>query len=503
MKYSNPVIPGFHPDPSICRAGDDYYLSTSTFEYFPGVPVFHSRDLVNWTMIGHCLTKESQLDLKEIPSSGGIFAPTLRYHKGFFYMTTTVVGGKGHIIVKTEDPAGSWSEPVYVEGSGFDPDLFFDDGKVYFTREDIRGHGIRQWEIDIDTGRLIGEEKLIFDGYEDRLCEAPHIYKKDGYYYLLTAEGGTYRGHMITVSRSRRPEGPYEMCPRNPILTHRHHVLDAVQSVGHGDLIEAHDGTWWIVFLGTRPKGKWHVLGRETFLAPVEWDDEGWPVINRGEKIELEGNEAPSFCSGQRDQGDFFTDFRSPGLPKEMVFRRNPDKDRYVADYREACLKLLPGAPLFQSPASPFCGVRQRYFNTVSRCTVELPPDGFQGRAGLAAVMEDRHYYSIGVAREGDSLLLKVHLKIGSIEEVQTETILPDSNTYEITLQIETDENFYYIGFVSHGRFICLKKAESRYLSSETAGGFTGVVIGLFAESDTGTTSPAIFRNFSSGKAHR
>jgi len=180
VRYHNPVIPGFYPDPSICRVGQDYYLATSSFEYFPGVPIFHSRALVHWRQIGYCLTRDSQLPLHNVPSSAGIYAPTLRYHDGWFYMVTTNVQGGGHFYVKAQDPAGPWSEPIWIEGPWFDPDLFFDDdGRVYFSRMNM-GQGIYQREIDLMTGQLIGPERIIWPGFEDPYCEAPHIYKIGG-----------------------------------------------------------------------------------------------------------------------------------------------------------------------------------------------------------------------------------------------------------------------------------------------------------------------------------
>ncbi|HEY3390378.1 MAG TPA: glycoside hydrolase family 43 protein, partial [Prolixibacteraceae bacterium] len=222
--YRNPVIPGFHPDPSVCRVGDDYYLVTSTFEYFPGVPVFHSKDLVNWEQIGHCLTRDSQLPLQKCGASGGIYAPTIRYHDGLFYMVVTNVSGGGNFFVTAKDPAGEWSEPLWINQGGIDPTIFWDeDGKAYFMST---GHhfdtgkqreGIAISEIDLKTGKRITEPIPVWLGTGGRYPEAPHIYKKDGYYYLLIAEGGTEYGHKVTISRSRNIYGPYESAPGNPI----------------------------------------------------------------------------------------------------------------------------------------------------------------------------------------------------------------------------------------------------------------------------------------------
>lgn len=274
--FSNPIIPGFYPDPSMCRVGNDYYLVTSTFEYFPGVPLFHSRDLIHWRQIGHCLTRSSQLPLEKAGSSGGIYAPTLRYHNGKFYMVTTNVA-VGNFFVYADDPAGEWSEPVWLEHKGIDPSLFFDDdGKVYFTW--TTDNQIWQCEIDINTGATLTKPRPIWSGTGGRYPEAPHLYKINGTYYLLIAEGGTEYGHMVTLARADSPWGSFESCPHNPILTHRHRGANPIQGTGHADLVEAHDGSWWMVFLAFRTLAHYqnfHHLGRETFLAPVKWDEAG------------------------------------------------------------------------------------------------------------------------------------------------------------------------------------------------------------------------------------
>jgi xylan 1,4-beta-xylosidase len=285
MPYTNPVIPGFHPDPSVCRVGADYYLVTSSFEYYPGVPIFHSRDLFNWRPIGHCLTRESQLPLHGARSSGGIFAPTIRYHQGRFYMVTTNITARKHILVHAENPEGPWSEPVWLDMDGIDPSLLFDDdGKVYFSS--TGPGGIWQSELDVERGTWIGEKRSLWAGTGGSFPEAPHLYRLGDTYYLLIAEGGTEYGHMVTIARSGTPWGPFEPCPHNPILSHRSKSLE-IRCTGHGDLVQDHRGNWWMVFLGTRPVGypPCYHLGRETFLAPVSWDANGWPVVNGGRPV--------------------------------------------------------------------------------------------------------------------------------------------------------------------------------------------------------------------------
>jgi len=483
MKNSNnPVIPGFYPDPSVCAAGKDYYLVTSTFEYFPAVPVFHSRDLVKWTQIGHCLTRTSQVNLAGRPSSMGIFAPTIRYHEGTFYMITTDVGGAGHFFVTVRDPAGPWSDPVYIQGPGFDPDLFFDDdGKVYFSREDFTGHGIRQQEIDITSGRLIGEERLIWDGLEDSLCEAPHIYKIDGRYYLLAAEGGTYRGHMAVIARGPNPWGPFESCPHNPILTHRHRVQSSVQSTGHGDLVQKDDGSWWMVFLATRPVGKWHHLGRETFLAPVEWKD-GWPVVNGGDEIT---------CSDDPVLEDFPDDITRDG---DLLFPWNVRgilDSRYIripSDHGGVELTPSPGN-VGNTSGSAFVGRRQRSF--VCRLSASVTAMDLKSgeEAGITALINESHYYCIALRmNEAGEREVIVRRRIGSLNAVTACKGVPhDAGKHEgLLLSIRSDRRRYYFELIDpeSDEVIILDSAEARYLSAETAGGFTGVYLGLYGSSE-------------------
>ena len=290
MKYQNPAIKGFHPDPSVCFDGQDFYLVISTFEFFPGVPVFRSRNLVNWELIGHCLTEEEQLPLGECRPSGGIYAPTIRYHEGIYYMVTTNVSCGGHLIVHTKNPAGKWSAPVSVEQDGIDPSLLFDGDKVYFVStlfQDGR-QAIAMCEIDPLTGEKRTPSTVISHGCGGKFPEAPHQYRIGEYYYLMLAEGGTEYGHMVTISRSKSPYGPYKPCPHNPILTHRDEQVNPIQCTGHADLVQDANGNWWMVCLAVRPIGTLlHNLGRETCLAPVKWEN-GWPVVGNGGRIAVD-----------------------------------------------------------------------------------------------------------------------------------------------------------------------------------------------------------------------
>ena len=288
QKYKNPIISGYNPDPSICRVGDDFYLVNSTFEFYPGVPVYHSKNLVNWELINYCLRDKEQLYLDGVRPSGGIYAPMLCYHNGEFFMTTTNVSHKGHLIVHTSDIYGEWSKPVWIDQGGIDPTLLFDGEDVYFastSRDEDDRDGIFMCKINPYTGEKLSESVCISHGCGGICPEGPHIYKLNGKYYLLLAEGGTEYGHMVTMQRADSPFGPYEACPHNPILSHRDNPDGSIACTGHADLEVDQNGNWWLVCLGIRPsctpqRGlKLHHLGRETFLSPVIWNEEGWPVV--------------------------------------------------------------------------------------------------------------------------------------------------------------------------------------------------------------------------------
>ncbi len=282
MTYRNPVIPGFFPDPSVCRVGDEFFLVASSFIYSPGVPIFRSSNLVDWTQIGNVLDRPSQLDLTATHdwSSLGIYAPTLRHHDGRFFMITTNVGSTGakSFLVTSKDPAGPWSEPVPVPVPGIDPDLAWDRRGNCWVHFSGLG-GIARCRIDSGTGSFLDGPNRTWSGTGLQYPEAPHLYEREGIWYLLIAEGGTHGGHCVSIARGPSPVGPWEAAPGNPILTHRS-TDSPIQNTGHADLVEFTDGSWWMVLLGVRPKGigpGFHTLGRETFLVPVRWED-AWPV---------------------------------------------------------------------------------------------------------------------------------------------------------------------------------------------------------------------------------
>lgn len=490
---ANPILPGFHPDPSICRVGRDYYLVTSSFEYAPGVPIFHSRDLVNWRQIGHCLTRPSQLRLSDARPSGGIFAPTLRHHAGMFYVVTTNVTVGRNFYVSAADPSGPWSDPVWVEQGGIDPSLCFDDGRVYLastyqSRQQVPSEvglgdfdwGIQQSEIDIATGRTLVPPRPIWSGTGGKYPEAPHLYRIGATYYLLIAEGGTEYGHMATIARSASPWGPWEPCPRNPILSHRSHH-SPVQGVGHADLIEAHDGSWWAVCLGFRPRGypPCYHLGRETFLAPVRWDGEGWPIIGDDGRLrstmrapDLEPHPWPA--APERD------DFDAPRLGLAWNFVGAPSPGCWSLEERPGAL-LLRGARSRLEDGPPFAwiGRRQQHLTCEIETSLDFTPEGEGDEAGLTVWANPRHHYDLYLASVEGEARVCARCRIGGLVTVVASQA---AGAGAVRLSVTADADRYDFGFATgDGARISLATSETRYLSTEVAGGFTGVFFGLYS----------------------
>jgi alpha-N-arabinofuranosidase len=492
-QYSNPVIPGFHPDPSVCRAGDDFYLVTSSFEYFPGVPLFHSGDLVNWRQIGHCLTRCSQLDLEGTPSSRGIYAPVIRYHQGRFYMITTHVTGGGHFFVFTDDPDGEWSDPVWIDCAGIDPSLFFDDvtGKVYFQcAMGSRDGVIVQSEIDLGNGHL-NELRPIWKGTGGQYAEAPHLYRIHGRYYLMIAEGGTEYGHMETIARSDSPWGPFEAAPHNPILTHRS-TPSPIQATGHADLIEAGDGSWWLVCLGIRPVwGHYHNLGRETFIAPVRWTDDGWPVVGDNgmipEQVHCQGetaNEAPPVW--QCDN------FDGAGLAPCWNFLRNSRPGSWSLTEQPGSLRLHGGRETLDCEAAPaFVGRRQYAWRMRVRVAMRFDPQQDGQYAGVTVYKDHLHHYDCCMVRVNGQNLWQLKARIGPLKQVIAET--PATAT-AVMFCVETNEFTYRFSLEAGDETQPLGELDARYLSTEVSGGFTGVFFAMFAVSGNGQdAAPADF----------
>lgn len=495
QSYHNPIISGYHPDPSICRVGDDYYIVNSSFEYFPGVPVYHSRNLVNWELTGHCLTTPRQLPLEKCRVSGGIFAPTLRYHDGWFFMTTTNVTGGGNFIVSSREADQGWSDPVWIDQGGIDPSLLFDDdGKVYYTTAAADEEGrscILICELDPFTGEKFTESRILSYGCGGRNPEGPHLYKIHGKYYLMLAEGGTEYGHMETIQRSDSPWGPYEPCPHNPILSHREDCRGEIYCTGHGDLLEDANGNWWMVCLAIRPCGgknnrvMMHNLGRETFLAPVVWDEDGWPVVGDHGRIALE-MEGPLPGRAEPVCRDFREEFSGATFSVHYNFLRNPRMENYVCLPEKKKLVLKGTEITLNEQDTPtWLGVRQKDFDTVT--TIKLRPAGrVQGmRVGLTAYYNNDYHYEIYLTRELDQWKICLAKHVHDIFAVteQTEAELPEDGT--LWLRIATNRETYTFLFSTDGetyRKLGTGLAVGLCTEGTRTMTFTGTYLAMFAE---------------------
>lgn len=485
MKYQNPIMNGCYPDPSICRVGEDYYLVNSTFEFFPAIPVSHSKDLIHWETIGHCITRNSQLKLYEgSMNNTGIYAPTIRYHEGVFYMVVTNMAdnreGSGNFYVWTKDPSGEWSDPVFLHTPGIDPSFFFDDdGKSYYLGTDTPG--IYLSEIDLEKGELVGDRITLWKGTGGAYPEGPHIYKKDGWYYLLISEGGTERGHMLTMARSRKVEGPYEECPNNPVMTNRS-MRCPIDSVGHADLVQDTRGNWWAICLGTRlfgypPK---HNLGRETMLVPVDWSGE-WPVFGEGGKVleEFETDLLPlSAAESDKSMNDYSDDFTSAKLDLGWNYIYNPEWSLYeckqgslVLRGNEKCLK--------DAKKIAWIGRRQKHHVSETTVTLEFPCVQDGEEAGLTIFLNNRHHYEAALTCIEKKRKLIFRRQIGSLEKVEFEM---DYETDRITLKMESDQDFYRFFYQRpDGNWEKIGEGEVQYLTTEVGGHFTGNYIGLYS----------------------
>lgn len=516
-KAINPIMSGFYPDPSICAVGDDYYLVNSSFVYFPGLPIMHSKDLVHWEQIGNILDRESQLPFPAGKSahSRGLFAPTIRYNNGTFYCICTNVSYGGNFVVTATNPEGPWSEPYYLEGAeGIDPSLFFDDdGKCYYigTHENPEGAKYNgDWyiwiqELDLNTMKLVGPQKDVWNGALKNCIwpEGPHIYKENGYYYIMHAEGGTGPEHAVMICRSKDIWGPYVGNPKNPILTHRHLGADyPIKYVGHGDIIKTPKGEWFMTMLAVRPLERFTTMGRETFLAKFIWEED-WPVVNPGvgmltETVDIDLPEWDPFADsssytsrtagntavpGSNRTYDFTTKEK---LGDEFLFLRNPDMSMVSMNNEGLTLKCLPAT--IKEEASPaFVSVRQQHhsFEAVTKVNVGDVEEGSE--AGLVLIQNNLYNFKV-VAN--DKKAWAVITKDGQ------DTVLgevPNSDA-EVSLKIKV-EGLKASAFVGDK---ALGDADVRTLSTEVAGGFVGCCVGMYASANgKAKDDKAVFKSFS------
>lgn len=470
-KYVNPIIRGFHPDPSICKVNNDYYLVTSSFEFLPGIPLYHSKNLVNWEQIGHVLTRNSQIDVHQAKNSGGVFAPTIRYQDGIFYVIVTNIE-RGTFYVTSKDIKKGFGDPIWVDIKGIDPSFYFEDGHTYIQYAGIE-HGenvIFQCEICIETGEMVNSPVVISKGCGGRDTEGPHIYKINGYYYLICAEGGTREGHMITMQRSTSLYGPYEKCPITPIVSNRDQSKELLQSVGHGDLIEDHEGNWWIVCLATRPIKHRHNLGRETILLPVSWQN-GWPIVIDGF---AKTNYQTSLAIEKQNNNSFIDTFEEEHLGYQYNTIREFLSNEIIIENGK--LRLYSNDRSLNSNLAPmFLGVRQCEYC----CCFETQLFNHGGNCGLALYTDQQHHMEIGLNQD-----LRLYMKkvVDDLEEISTFAY----GKREIVVGIDAKRDkyhFYYLNKERKKEYI--GEGLVKHLSAEISDSpFTGVYCGMFIEND-------------------
>ena len=517
-EFYNPILQGCYPDPSITRKGNDYYLVCSSFAMFPGVPIFHSTDLVNWRQIGHVLDRESQLQVADCGISFGVYAPAICYnpHNDTFYMITTQFsGGFGNMVVKTKDPMKGWSDPYKLNFEGIDPSLFFDDdGKAYVVHNDAPARGkeryeghrvIKLWEYDLEKDQVIaGTDRVIVDGgthpeQNPIWIEAPHLYKKDGRYYLMCAEGGTGGWHSEVIFEAKSLKDPFVAAPSNPILTQRYfspHRANKIDWAGHADLVEGPDGKYYGVFLAIRPNEKDQVnTGRETFILPVDWSGE-FPVFENGliplacklktpNGVENKTGKDGFFPTGNFTFEDNFTaenlDYRWIGMrgPREKFVKAAPDGGVCIQPFATNLSEVKPVSALFH---------RQQHKDFTATVTLAYQPKESNQMAGLTCYQSERFYYVFGVTAQGKDKVLV----LAKTEKGQT-TVLASAKLEDakapVTLQVQAEGTRYKFNYSMDGRtFVNVGgTVPGDILSTNVAGGFTGSLIGLY-----GTTANTI-----------
>jgi len=523
--YTNPILSGFYPDPSICRAGDDYYIVNSSFAYFPGLPVFHSKDLVNWQQVGHALDRPEQLNLDGAGVSRGLFAPAISYHKGVFYIVCTLIDKLGNFVITSKDPGGPWSNPVALpQVNGIDPSLFFDDNdKAYILFNSIPpnnislhdGHRtIRMFEFDWKNLKITGEEKLLINGGTDMAkkpvwIEGPHIFKKEGWYYLLCAEGGTGYNHSEVVFRSKSVEGPFISYENNPILTQRHldpARKDPVTTTGHADFVETKDGNWYAVFLGCRPYEKeYYNTGRETFMAPVTWKN-GWPHI-------LEGKEEvkykypvplPSLTKNVINSfgGNAFykDDFNTGKLNDRFMFLRTPREPWYSLAKKKGWLTVNLRKETCSEKVNPsFIAFRQQNHRCEATTSLKFTTRLENEKAGLVIFQsETNFYYLCKSVKEGKPVIeLYQSTKDSSMQLLISRVI--DDGGKELGLKIEARDSAYFFYYSPDNKTwisMTSQGTDARFLSTKTAGGFVGSVFALYATSMGKESNNKVFYNY-------
>ncbi len=505
--FLNPILAGWYPDPAITDDGNgNFYMVHSTFSFYPGIPVFHSTDLVNWKQVGNVIHRPDQVDFTGLGVSRGIFAPDISYDDGTFYLTCTMVDGKGNFVMTAENPAGPWSDPVWLpEVSGIDPGLFFDDdGKSYLVYNSeapnneslYSGHRtIRMIEFDKENLKTIGENRILVNGGVDIStqpvwAEGPRIYKLNGYYYLMTAEGGTAVNHSEMIYRNRDINEEFIPYEENPILTQRH--LDPernnpITSAGHADIVQHPNGDWYGVFLAVRPyEGDLYNTGRETFLAPVKWVND-WPVFDlHGEEIKYayplpEGVKIDTTLPPLNGNFTFKEDFTSSTLPFNWLMLRSPESEWYDLSKNKEGIVLKTRPETVKGDKNPsFLGHRQQHLKGEASIAIDFKAQNENEKAGLLAFQNETHYYYAAVSNEKGAPVIQLFKGEELLESVPL-----DESATEIQLKMTFHDDVYSFQFKTGEQWEKLGgKLDGKFLSTKVAGGFVGVTIGPYTTSN-------------------
>jgi len=509
IKFTNPILSGFYPDPSITKVGKDYYLVNSTFAYFPGIPIFHSQDLKNWKQIGNVIDRDSQMNFMGHGTSRGLFAPSINYHKGTYYMTCTLIDRQGNFIMTAKNPAGPWSDPIWLpEIKGIDPSLFFDQDKAYVVYNSdppenkslYPGHRtIRTFEINPANLKVTGEEMILVNGGVDISkkpvwIEGPHIFKRGDWYYLCAAEGGTSVNHSQVILRSEKATGPYVPYEKNPILTQRD--LDPkrpfpITSTGHAELVEGPDGQTYAIFLAVRPYAdNFYNTGRESFIAPVKWTD-GWPVINPDSK-EVQYAYTANFkevktpnIKPQSGNFAYKTEFKNT-LDPSLLFLRKNDSSSYTLDPAKGLTMNLKPETCMEKGNPSFLGKRQQHMNCSAVTQMNFIPKSDNEKAGFMIFQGEYNFYFMCKSLDkGKNViqLYKGNKATSSMELIKQEVLQNPKGKLE--LEIDAKAALYDFKFKEEGKAwkVLEENVDGKYLSTQAAGGFIGSLFALYATS--------------------
>lgn len=510
----NPILAGFYPDPSVLRVGSDYYLINSTFSYFPGLPIFHSKDLKNWKQIGNVISRPSQMNFMGHRMTRGLFAPAISYHNGLYYVTCTLIDRGGNFVVTAKDPAGPWSDPTWLrEVKGIDPSLFFDDTKAYIVYNSdapenkplYSGHRtIRMYEFDPVNLKVVGDEKILVNGGVDISkkpvwIEAPHFIKANDWYYLYAAEGGTSVNHTEVVFRSKTVWGPFVPYEHNPILTQKDLPADRmhpITSAGHAQFVEGPDGKTYAIFLAVRPyEDNYYNTGRETFIAPVEWKD-GWPVVNPDSK-EIKYYYTANYREVKQknalpQSGNFnYTLTFEKELDPALVFLRTYDSSAFTLSKTDGLtLKLKPETCMdLGNPA--FIGKRQQHLYCSTETELNFSTNAGNERAGLIIFQDEKHfYYLCKSSDQGKEVVQLFKSSASNTMDLLAQAPMATSSK-KIMLRINASGEHYSFEYsIKPNDWVLLKdKVDGKFLSTQEAGGFIGCVFGLYATSSGMETS--------------